>query len=64
MSACVVTDLLLPGDGGLPLLQHGEELRDLQLEGLLRCGRRPLGGDLRLEPRNLNLERGRSTKTG
>lgn len=48
-----MTDLLLFGDGGLPLLQHGQKLRDLQLETLL-CGR--LGAaDLRLDRGDLGL---------
>lgn len=60
--ACRVPHLLLPRDGGLPLLQHGEQLGDLQLQGLLR-GRlaaaahlRPDGGYLGLRGRKWSLK--------
>lgn len=46
--------LLLCGDGGLLLLQHGEQLRDPQLEALLGGG---LGAaDLHLDGRYLGLQ--------
>lgn len=50
-----VADLLLFGDGGLLLLQHGEKLCDLQLKTLLWG--RPVSGDLCLNPCYLGLER-------
>lgn len=57
MCACRVPHLLLPRDGGLPLLQRGEQLGDLQLQGLL-CGRLAATAHLLLDGGYLGL-RGR-----
>lgn len=51
---CCVAHLLLSGDGGLPLFQRGQQLRDLQLEALLWG--RPVSGHLRLDSCYLGLD--------
>lgn len=54
---CYVADLFLSGDGGLSLIQHGEQLWDFQLETLI-WGRLGAAADLGLDRRYLRLEGG------